>query len=132
MSFDKFVKNLSEDQKKELLTTLKTSTDNDKQIVPKLVPKINDGSFTTSIKTDPTDGKAFGVPVTEMPRFNTFKDDGSDHKNKDNTTPDIELTERKRLPFKKITQTCTRCKGSVETHPQFYRDFYICDRCLKK
>ena len=130
MSFDKFVKNLSEDQKKELLMVLKESTDT--KAAPKLVPKIEDGSFTTSIQKKQTEGETFGVPVTEMPRFNKFEDDGSDHKDKQNATPDVELTERRRPPFKKITQTCTRCNNKVETHPQFHREFYICDRCLKK
>ena len=132
MSFDKFVKNLSEDQKKELLMVLKESTDTDNKVAPKLVPKIEDGSFTTSIQKKQTEGETFGVPVTEMPRFNKFEDDGSDHKDKQNATPDVELTERRRPPFKKITQTCTRCNNKVETHPQFHREFYICDRCLKK
>ena len=91
MSFDKFVKNLSEDQKKELLIVLKESTDT--KAAPKLVPKIEDGSFTTSIQKKQTEGETFGVPVTEMPRFNKFEDDGSDHKDKQNATPDVELTD---------------------------------------
>ena len=127
MSFDKFVKNLSEDQKKELLAVL-----NNDKTTPKLAPKTDDGSFTTSIQKDKQEGETFGVPVTEMPRFNKFEDDGSEHKDKQNATPDMELTERRRAPFKKITQTCTRCDNAVETHPQFYREFYICDRCLKR
>jgi len=127
MSFDKFVKNLSEDQKNELLAVL-----NNNKAAPKLAPKTDDGSFTTSIKKDKQKGETFGVPVTEMPRFNKFEDDGSDHKDKQNATPDVELTERRRPPFKKIQQTCTRCDNTVETHPQFHREFYICDRCLKR
>jgi hypothetical protein len=65
-------------------------------------------------------------------RENKFVDHGTEHKDDQNATPQIELTERKRPAFKKITQTCTRCNRGCETHPQFKRDFYICDRCLRK
>ena len=42
------------------------------------------------------------------------------------------VTERSREPFKPIKQTCTRCSKTIETNPQFYREFYICDSCLKR
>jgi hypothetical protein len=125
-----FVKNLSKEQKQRLIEKLIGEPEPEPKTKP--TPKTQDGSFTTSIKKDKQEGEIFGVPVTEMPRFNKFEDDGSDHKDKQNATPDVELTERRRPPFKKITQTCTRCDNTVETHPQFYREFYICDRCLKK
>jgi hypothetical protein len=130
--FDEFIKNLSEDQKKELSIALKTGTVKDEKIAPKLVPKTQDGSFTTSIQKEQTEGETFGVPVTEMPRFNTFEDNGSEHQDKHNSTPAVELTERRRPPFKKVKQVCTRCSRTVETHPQHSREFYICDRCLKR
>ena len=134
MSFDKFVNSLSEDQKKELELALKESVTitKDEKTAPKLVPKTQDGSFTTSIQKERAEGETFGVPVTELPRFNTFEDNGSEHQDKNNITPDVELTERRRPAFKKVTQVCTRCGKTVETHPQHSRDFYICDRCLKK
>lgn len=65
-------------------------------------------------------------------RENKFIDTGTEHKDEQNVTPEVELTERKRPAFKKIVQTCTRCNKDCKTHPQFKRDFYICDRCLKR
>lgn len=72
-----------------------------------------------------------GTPVNEVKnRVNKFADDGVEAK--DIATPDIKPTERKRPAFKMIQQTCTRCNKTVDTHPAHQRDFYICDRCLKK
>lgn len=72
-----------------------------------------------------------GTPVNQVKnRINKFSDDGVEAK--DIMTPDIRPTERKRPAFKMIQQTCTRCNKTVDTHPAHQRDFYICDRCLKK
>ena len=84
------------------------------------------------IKKDGDTGRVAGVPVNEMARFNKFSDDGSDHKDNNNTTPEIALSERRRPPFKKVSQLCTRCSKTFDVHPHFARDFYICDSCLKK
>lgn len=72
-----------------------------------------------------------GTPVNEVRnRVNKFIDDGIEAK--DIETPDIRPTERKRPAFKMIQQTCSRCNKTVDTHPTHQRDFYICDKCLKK
>tara|TARA_Y100001938_G_scaffold138443_1_gene203968 strand:+ start:2313 stop:2768 length:456 start_codon:yes stop_codon:yes gene_type:complete len=92
----------------------------------------DDSEFLSKIKKEKTNGEVAGVPVNKMPRENKFVDHGTEHKDDQNSTPKVELTERKRPAFKKIKQTCTRCGETFETHPQFKRDFYICDRCLKR
>lgn len=69
-------------------------------------------------------------PVEVKLRENKFVDKGLEHK--DVETPSVELTERRRRPFKKVEQTCSRCNKSVEVHPQHARDFFVCDRCLRR
>ena len=94
--------------------------------------KSEDSEFLSPIKKENEDGRVAGVSVNRMPRENKFVDRGTEHKDEQNATPEVELTARKRPAFKKIKQICTRCNEVFETHPQFKRDFYICDRCLKK
>ena len=71
-------------------------------------------------------------PVSVEQRQNKFVDDGTEHKDEANKTPEIKATERRRPTFKKVDQTCTRCSKSVEVHPQHAREFYVCDRCLRR
>jgi len=135
-NFD-FVNDLSEEQKQKLIEKL-TEEPEPKKEVEKPFSAVSHsqlmkhGPITTEIKKTKQEGQVTGVPVNEMPRFNKFTDDGAEHKDDQNTTPNVELTERSRKPFKTIKQTCTRCDKTLETHPQFHREFYICDRCLKR
>ena len=76
--------------------------------------------------------KVGGVPVNKGKRFNSFKDDGLEHKDDANKTPETQGVERRRKPFKKVQQNCTRCNNSVEVHPQHARDFFVCDKCLRR
>jgi len=110
-----------------------SSRDDTAPVATKPAPQdSNKEDFLTSIKKEKIEGETVGVPVNEMPRENKFIDEGTEHKDEQNMTPEIERTERRRPPFKKIAQTCTRCGTDVETHPQFKRDFYVCDKCLKR
>jgi hypothetical protein len=70
--------------------------------------------------------------VTPPGRVNKFVDDGTEHKDAMNKTPEITRTERSRPKFSKVVQVCTRCNKEVEIHPSFKRDFFVCDRCLKR
>lgn len=63
-------------------------------------------------------------------RKNEFTDDGKEHA--DIETPKVTLQERRRPKFQKVEQTCTLCNKVVEVHPQFARDFYKCDRCMRR
>lgn len=124
---------LSDEQKHELIKALTKDTKPEpKEVKKERVAREPEETFTTKIKSEDEDGRVAGVPVNEMPRMNTFVDDGSEHKDKKNTTPDVPHSERKRPAFKKVSQTCTRCNKVFEVHPQFTRDFYICDPCLKR
>tara|TARA_Y100001973_G_scaffold100302_1_gene161162 strand:- start:6727 stop:7188 length:462 start_codon:yes stop_codon:yes gene_type:complete len=95
------------------------------------VDKDADNNFIFPIKQTKTNGEVGGVPVDKMPKTNKFVDTG-EHRDEDNVTPSVTPTERQRPAFKKINQTCSRCGKSVETHPQFKRDFYVCDKCQKR
>jgi len=71
-------------------------------------------------------------PLEVKKRVNKFVDDGTEFTDDHNKTPVVQLTERRRHPFKKVEQTCNRCNKSVEVHPQHARDFYVCDKCLRR
>lgn len=132
---EKIIKDLSEEQKQKLIEKLAEEPEKKKEESFSAVTHshvMRNSPVTTEIQKTKQEGRVTGVPVNEMPRFNKFTDDGSEHKDNQNETPDIGLTERSREPFKPIKQTCTRCSKTIETNPQFYREFYICDPCLKR
>jgi hypothetical protein len=122
---------LSDDQKNELIKAL-TAEVKPEKAEPKQEAREPEETFTTNIKSSDEKGRVAGVPVNEMPRHNSFTDSGTEHQDEKNTTPDVSHAERKRPAFKRVDQTCTRCNKSYEIHPQFARDFYICDSCLKR
>lgn len=70
--------------------------------------------------------------VTPPGRVNKFVDTGTEHKDAINETPEITKTERSRPKFSKTAQTCTRCNKEVEVHPSFKREFFVCDKCLRR
>ena len=63
-------------------------------------------------------------------RVNLFSDDGTEHKDSLNKTPEVTPIERKRQPVKKIPQTCSGCSSVVQVHPTHKRENFICDKCL--
>ena len=130
------LESLSDEQKADLIqqilnSNVKSDPPAPEETEAKAPTRVSDlESGMTQIKKTKTEGQVTGVPVTEMPRFNKFTDDGTEHA--DDVTPEVQLTERKRKPFKKIKQNCTRCSETFETHPQHQREFYVCDRCLRR
>jgi hypothetical protein len=64
-------------------------------------------------------------------RVNLFTDDGIEHKDEDNITPDITPTERKRAPAKPVSQLCSSCNNTFLIHPIHKRESFICDSCLR-
>jgi len=50
-----------------------------------------------------------GAKPTKMKMVNTFVDDGTEHKDRQNETPEVEPTERKRGPTNKVEQSCQSC-----------------------
>ena len=129
----KLLDSLSQEQKQELIQQILNSNVKSDPPSPEEKPATRASSLPegmTEIKKRKTQGQITGVPVTDMPRFNKFKDDGSEHT--DDVTPEVQLTERKRKPFQKIEQLCTRCNKTFSTHPQHQREFYVCDKCLRR
>lgn len=84
-------------------------------------------SFTMNSEEDNT--KKNGIAVNKIRREIQFIDDGSD---KHIATPEVSLAERKRKPFKMVEQTCQKCGKTVTTHPSHKREWFVCDRCIKK
>lgn len=84
-------------------------------------------SFTMNPEEDNT--KKNGIAVNKIRREIQFIDDGSD---KHIATPEVSLAERKRKPFKMVEQTCQKCGKTVTTHPSHKREWFVCDRCIKK
>ena len=93
-----------------------------------VIERPDDYLFTIKQKTDePTST----TPVNDVKeRVNLFEDDGS--LAKDITTPDFTPTQRNRKPYKPVDQFCNRCNTTFKVHPSHTRDFYICEKCLKK
>lgn len=72
-----------------------------------------------------------GSPVNDVSnRVNQFVDDGSEAK--DVLTPDFQPVERRRPSVKKVDQVCGRCNKQYSVHPTHVREFFTCDKCLKK
>lgn len=88
---------------------------------------IDFNSFTMNSEEDNT--KKSGIAVNKIKREIEFIDDGSD---KHVETPKVALAERKRQPFKMVEQTCQKCGKTVTTHPSHKREWFVCDRCIKK
>jgi len=90
----------------------------------------NPDDFLFTIKQK-TDEPTTSTPVTEVKkRVNLFQDDGTIAK--DITTPDFTPTQRNRKQYKPVDQTCQKCNTTVQVHPSHVRDFYVCEKCLKK
>ena len=130
MEFDNFdfVKNMSEEQKQKLIEKRVHTPETKKS----QKPSVNQAEFEFTMKPVDDPSSVMGTPVNKTPKENKFIDHGTEHKDEQNATPEVELTERRRPAFQKVSQTCTRCQANIETHPQFKRDFYVCDKCLKR
>ena len=131
---NKLIESLTSEQKMELIDKILNSnvksddTPVNKEETKSPEEQREDGLFVMNKGS----GQVNKVPVTEGKRFNKFRDTGEEHKDENNVTPDIALTERRRPKFKKVSQFCERCKTSFDVHPQFARDFFVCDKCLRK
>ncbi len=131
---NKLLESLSDEQKAELIDKVlnlnvksdKTSAKQEETKSPE--QEREDGLFIMNQGS----GQVNKIPVTEGRRFNKFRDDGTEHKDENNITPEAPLTERRRPKFKKVSQFCERCKATFEVHPQFARDFFVCDKCLRR
>lgn len=73
--------------------------------------------------------KQNSIQVEVKKRENLFVDDGTEHKNEANKTPEIIPTARSRPKFEKVKQVCNYCGKLEMVHPQFVREFYTCTRC---
>ena len=123
----KLLESLSDEQKSELIQTILNS--NVKSDEPPAEGEREEGLFVMNKGSGQVDNK---TPATGGNRFNKFRDDGDEHRDEQNETPSASLTERRRSKFKKVEQICQRCKTTLEIHPQFARDFFVCDQCLKR
>jgi hypothetical protein len=130
---NKLLESLSDEQKAELIQTILNSNvkgvEAADQEETKSPEQEREDSLFVMNKGSAQTSKA---PAAEGKRFNSFRDDGEEHKDEQNETPSISLTERRRPKFKKVSQLCERCKTTLEIHPQFVRDFFVCDKCLKR
>tara|TARA_R110000824_G_scaffold808_2_gene4951 strand:+ start:10538 stop:10990 length:453 start_codon:yes stop_codon:yes gene_type:complete len=91
----------------------------------------NEEEFLTPITKPDTMPTHRGSPVNDVSnRVNQFVDDGSEAR--DVTTPDFQPVERRRKPIQNVKQTCGQCNQECSVHPTHVREFFTCDRCLKK
>ena len=88
--------------------------------------------FPEFVMNQETTNSRSGQPLEIKKRHNEFSDNGDEHRDENHTTPTVELTERRRPKFQKVEQICTRCNKTITVHPQHTREFYVCDRCLRR
>ena len=122
----KMLQLLTPEQKQELAASL-LQEDEQEEVTPPKVDKVVADDFTMT-RDKP---KTSSMQVEVKQRINLFTDDGTEHKDEQNKTPDISLTERKRKPTQMVSQVCQACNNSVEVHPTHKRDFFTCDKCLR-
>jgi len=70
--------------------------------------------------------------VEAKKRENLYTEEGREHKEEQNVTPQISLTERKRPPVKKVSQTCSSYKKTSEVHTTHKRENFSCHSCLRE
>lgn len=140
---DEFIKSLSTEQKQALLESINESLGveslkSEPQKKPKPVrvdkskatkSKLRDQDLDFTISRTDNEEKT-RMPVTETKRFNSFTDDGTEAKDEEFKTPDIQPTERRRPPVQKVNQKCSKCGKQVSVHPTHARDWFTCDRCI--
>ena len=122
----KMLQLLTPEQRQELAASLLTE-DKPKEAKPSESVNRDVDDFTmTRDKPKPS-----STQVEVKQRVNLFTDDGTEHKDEQNKTPEIPPTERKRKPTQMVSQVCQVCNNSVEVHPTHKRDFFTCDKCLR-
>ena len=141
MSFEQFIQSLSEEQKEKLREALSPQNNSDEN-KPEQNKKNNQPAprrsnqdtedFTMSIVKDTNEVTKGGTPVNLTKKTNTFVDTGEDAKGEEFKTPEIQLTERKRPSPKKISQLCQRCNKHFDVHQTHAREFFVCDKCIRR
>ena len=97
--------------------------------------KFDMGQFTMSKATSNViDKNGKKQPIYVGARENKYIDDGKEHKDGKNITPDVELATRNRAPVEKQKkeQKCEVCGKIEKVLPLYVRDFYRCESCLLK
>ena len=62
---------------------------------------------------------------------NTFVDDGTEHNDEENVTPNVTLTPRRRKPYEPKSVNCHVCGKSYKVNPSLLSgEFYRCDSCV--
>ena len=122
----KMMQLLTPEQKQELAASL-LAEDKPKEVKPSESANRDVDDFTmTRDKPKPS-----STQVEVKQRVNLFTDDRTEHKDQQNKTPEVALSERKRKPVKMVSQLCSACNTTFEVHPTHKRDFFTCDKCLK-
>ena len=122
----KMLQLLTPEQKQELVASLLQEDKQEEVKQTEIDTRAPDDFTMTRDKPKPR-----STQIELKKRINLFTDDGIEHKDEQNKTPDITPTERKRKPVKMVSQFCSSCNSSVEVHPQHARDFFTCDKCLR-
>ena len=122
----KMLQLLTPEQRQELAASLLKEDKQEEVAPPKQESRAPDDFTMTRDKPKPS-----STQIEVKQRVNLFTDDGTEHKDEQNKTPDISLTERKRKPTQMVSQVCQACNNSVEVHPTHKRDFFTCDKCLR-
>lgn len=134
-----FIESLSTEQKQKLMEALMgemqekpVEQPKEPEAKPDFVRQNQFNEDFTMLQKQEKDEIKRGVPVNETKKTNLFVDDGSEFKGEEFKTPSVSLTERKRAAPKKVDQTCQRCNKSFNVHQAHAREFFVCDKCLRR
>jgi len=122
----KMMQLLTPEQKQELAASLLQEDKQEEVAPPKAHNVVADDFTMTRDKPEPS-----STQIELKKRVNLFSDDGTEHKDEQNKTPEVAPTERKRKPTQMVSQVCQACNATVEVHPTHRRDFFTCDKCLR-
>jgi hypothetical protein len=122
----KMLQLLTPEQKQELAASLLQEDKQEEVTPPKADKAVADDFTMTRDKPKPS-----STQIELKKRVNLFSDDGTEHRDEQNKTPEVAPTERKRKPTQMVSQVCQACNTTVEIHPTHRRDFFTCDKCLR-
>ena len=124
---------MTEEQKAELINKLSKTNGPKKELRDVKKKQQKTQARSPDVYEDFTmkkgESKQRSTQIEVKKRENLFIDDGTEHQNELNKTPEIVPAVRSRPKFKKVEQTCNYCKKSEMVHPQFVREFYTCVSC---
>lgn len=103
-----------------------------KSVMARLEKLENKGGDQTTVKK-PKKGRASKEKVSSNNKFDSMTDllaDAAKENGFDQINDKIQPSERNRPRFSYKNVTCRECNRSMDVHPMFAKENYICDKCV--